>query len=294
MTRNFEEEYRKYADSTVPDLWGRIEAAIDESSRNAEKSVTDIKDYHKKENKIVTFVSKHSAYIAACACVLLTIGALSFLKGLGSAKSAAPSAASESTAAEAPADYAMDEMTNTAEAEAAEESAYEYAEEPIAEAYPDQAPSAEAPADEFYSGDFKNPQTLNIDNNAAAAGAMSESSAAKAEEVLEEAEEAQAEAETEPYDLNGYEQTMICTVDPDELRSVERASDGTHEISVQVKEPLGAAFDEGEKITLKADDDAFNSLKKLAESGKDDEYRMVIRVEMSGDLILISAEKIKK
>ena len=29
MSKNFETEYKKYADNTVPDLWSRIEAGVD-------------------------------------------------------------------------------------------------------------------------------------------------------------------------------------------------------------------------------------------------------------------------
>ena len=58
MSKNFETEYKKYADNTVPDLWSRIEAGVDayeesirETEAGSEEKITgkivNIEDYNK-------------------------------------------------------------------------------------------------------------------------------------------------------------------------------------------------------------------------------------------------------
>ncbi len=147
MTRNFEEEYKRYADNNVPDLWDRIEKAIDE------KEVKKSSD----KKKITVFVSKYSGIAIAAACVLLSIGALRMIKSNTShADSAAMAPAAAEAAAEAPAEEKSD-TDYVATAEASEEAVpdmdyiaggYDDAPAAAAEAAEETAPMSEAPVAE--------------------------------------------------------------------------------------------------------------------------------------------------
>lgn len=109
MTRNFEEEYKKYADSTVPDLWGRIEAAIDDKEARSKAS-------HK--NNVVVLFKRYSGLAIACACVLVTIGALKFIADSSKSGSAEMAASAPMDAAHAAAEYAAEPMAEAASEEA--------------------------------------------------------------------------------------------------------------------------------------------------------------------------------
>ena len=74
MTRNFEEEYKKFAETNVPDLWSRIEAAIDEKKEDV--LPVNTVDNIKKTGKVTVFAARYAWILAACACLLLTFGAL--------------------------------------------------------------------------------------------------------------------------------------------------------------------------------------------------------------------------
>ena len=99
MTRNFEEEYKRYADSSVPDLWDRIEKAIDE------KEVKKEDNKHFNKNKVIVFVSRHAGLAIAAACVLLSIGALRLIGRVGVSKSEAAASAEATDEAMPDMDY---------------------------------------------------------------------------------------------------------------------------------------------------------------------------------------------
>ncbi len=188
--RDFEDEYRKYAKSSAPDLWDRIEAGIDaltedKQSGNAEETkgiiaaeednkVIRISDYDNKGEsdreknstgtgtKKITHMSRYFGIAAAVACALLVVGVTGRMgKALSSnsaaESAAAPAAASEAPAAEAP---AADMAAEAAPDAYAYDEAYEAEESYEAdEAAMDEAAAYEA-ADEA-------PQTFAAETNGA-------------------------------------------------------------------------------------------------------------------------------
>ena len=185
MSKNFEIEYKKYADSAVPDLWSRIEAGVDayeESIKDAKAGseetktgkIVNIEDYGKKtvpetktENEVryetgsnhvtdkkskrVRNYKPYFGALAAAACMFLVVvvmkNVLSSSNSMTSAESAAAPAAMDSAPAQ------MEEAAEPiAEAAAgASDTAGTY-EEDAEEAYEEASEySADASADEGYS-----------------------------------------------------------------------------------------------------------------------------------------------
>ncbi|MCR5673257.1 MAG: hypothetical protein K6F87_06035 [Lachnospiraceae bacterium] len=312
MTRNFENEYRQYADSNVPDLWGRIEAAIDESSKKEEERKTDKNRSHKSDNKVIAFVSKYSAYIAACACILLTIGAISLINRTKSGT------ANESAAM---ADYAPAAAEEAAEpaASSAAEASVENAAPAAEETYSDEAPydafmaenkaDAEAPAPEMSEAESvseANEAAETYNDHAITEGATNSYRAEKSNgrtltgnaeaNIMAESEEAAAEAaDEETKDGDYYDYVIICTVTDIEGTIVSGSKeDKSHAITVRVKDALSAPFEDNEEVVLTAGDEAYDSLKKLISADKNGRYRLFVRSEVIGEYELITAEPEKK
>ena len=159
MSKNFETEYKKYSDNTVPDLWSRIEAGVDayeDSIKNETGSeetktgkIVNIDDHNRKnegvtkpENEVRSEAGSshvsdekmkkprnYKPYIgalAAAACMFLVVVVM---KNVISSSNSAASA--ESAAAPAATDSAPAAMEEAAEpvAEAAAEAADTYEEE---------------------------------------------------------------------------------------------------------------------------------------------------------------------
>lgn len=165
MSKNFETEYKKYADNTVPDLWSRIEAGVDayeDSIKNETGSeetktgkIVNIEDYNKKkeveikpENEVrseagsnrVTEekrkkVLNYKPYIgalAAAACMFLVVVIMKNVISSSNSATSAESAASPAAMDSAPAQMEeAEEPKANAAAEADVETAdtYEEAEE---------------------------------------------------------------------------------------------------------------------------------------------------------------------
>lgn len=182
MSKNFETEYKKYADSTVPDLWSRIEAGVDAYEESIKSNgagsdevkkgkIVNIEDYN-RDNKGINSESQevkdkpvrkrinikpYMGALAACACLFLVIvvmkNVISSSNSAATAESSAPAAA---PAMEAASDSAgeyeaeSEETYDEAVAEAAEEYTDNYADD--AAVYEEEAPAmAEeaAPAMEY-------------------------------------------------------------------------------------------------------------------------------------------------
>ncbi|MCR5509159.1 MAG: hypothetical protein K6F34_10780 [Lachnospiraceae bacterium] len=290
MTRNFEEEYKKYAGSSIPDLWSRIEAAIDEGANTSEKNVSIVeartanKAAAGSERKIIKFNPAYATLIAAAACLVLAIGVVRFIGG-------AKNEGTSDAASEAP---ASDEAY-TYEAEAAE--AYDEAAQETAG--PDMnaeaaAESASAKREEDKDG-LSDGLGFGFGNSAASAPA-SEASEASAgydeeapEEVYEEAApEAAAETAEESYEdageyEAGYEAAagtvtcIICTIqgrnDPDEGYAYD----------ITVSDPLNSGFEKGDKVRMFVTEDLIDTLEGITGSeNAGTEYRIFLEKREEG------------
>ncbi len=243
MTRNFEEEYKKYADSTVPDLWGRIEAAIDEKEAGSKAS-------HK--NNAVVFFKRYSGLAIACACVLVTIGALKLIAD-----------SSKSGSAEMAASAPMD----------AAHAAAEYAAEPMAEAASEEAPAvAEAASEEA---------------PAVAEAAPAEAATETAEPMAESEELVIDENEDRSYKTAtaGASLSLICKVD-----DLSRLDD-EHKITATVVSTLGSGIDEGTKIVLNIGEDNLDRFKEVFTDSKDSRYVVVIEPGDAGEYTVLDARE---
>ncbi|MCR5672620.1 MAG: hypothetical protein K6F87_02770 [Lachnospiraceae bacterium] len=289
MTRNFEDEYKKYAENNVPDLWGRIEAAIDEHEEKIAGDNT-VKVVPVKKNNIVTFVSRHAGLLAACACVLLTIGALRLIGGSNKA------AMSES-AATAP-EPAMAENASYDEAPAEYEAVSDaMADEPIAAAAAAEAPMAEEAEAPAYSAEPEasadSAVTLGEDKkkvsayDAADAGKIN---SFKAEGTME----APAEAEAVGFDMAESAEEAASTDSGEMIKC--RIEDKSHLakdhiIDITVTDALASGLDKDQKITLTMEDDVYENVRDIIGGDKDEEFTMIISPANDGKYALLSVEK---
>lgn len=248
MTRNFEDEYKKYADSTVPDLWDRIESAIDDKETVSKKS-------HK--NSTVVFFRRYSGLAIACACVLITIGALKFIGSFSKSSSSEMGAyASMDTA---PAMEEADTAVNTeASAEAAAEAVAEAATDAITEAPAEATEKKETSAQPNYAADISAP------------------AAAMAEEAEEERSD---DAKTAGASLE-----IVCTVKDKTKLTTE------HKITVTVIKPMSSGLDEGSEIVLDMQDEAAESLSQLLKDNDNNEYIMFIEPDGADKYTLLDAK----
>ncbi|MCR5357488.1 MAG: hypothetical protein K6E63_08810 [Lachnospiraceae bacterium] len=272
MTKNFEEEYRKYADSTVPDLWGRIEAAIDEADKNARNNINNEVINNSKDNvvsiqgrKIRRINPAYVTLIAACACLLLAIGVVRFIGGAkasapmmsDSATAAAPAAAEAEAAPEAAAEAAVEyEETNDA-------ADYAMAEEAAAEEFEaeDESFVAEAPM-EMEDGAETYDATLNFDSDLKTAG----SEAAKSDA-----------AETELK--------VICTL--------EDIDEKTNTATVLITDPLDSSLNKGEELRVTVPDELLDLVRGLLDKRSSDELEISI-YEKDGETYLLTGVETKK
>ena len=274
MTRNFENEYKKYAESSVPDLWGRIEAAIDEREERQSGDQT-VKTVPVKKNNIVTFVSRHAGLLAACACVLLTLGALRLIGGSSkaamsetAAPAAAPAMAENASYDEAPAEY-----------EAASDA---MADEPIAAAAAAEAPMAEEAEAPAYSAKPEVP----ADNAIALGEDRKKLQSFKAEGASEvpAGDVVMEESADEAVPLSSGEMIICRITDKTHL-----AKD--HIIDVMVTDSLDSQIKKDQNITLTMEDDVYENVRDILGGDKDEEFLMIISHADDGKYMLLSAEK---
>ena len=306
MSKNFETEYKKYADSAVPDLWSRIEAGVDayeesirkDSEVTAEKEtgkIVNIDSYNRnnKEKKKINY-KPYLGAIAACACMFLVVIAI---KSIDSSKSATASAESAAPAAapmmeEAASDSADDNVAyaqseeavaEVDEAPAADEtltngitadaSAYE-ADEAEEEAYYDEeaAPAeAEASEEDSYTYDIQEAPSLDIENSKTTFAAP--------------------QKKEKRHTGNVNEITVLASVV--EIEKVK--SDSDREISLKITDPLETGLKKDEVISAsmdkefdKAGEDAGISTLR---GGTDTIIKAVLRVEKDGKYTLVRIEE---
>ncbi|MCR5421272.1 MAG: hypothetical protein K6E98_09705 [Lachnospiraceae bacterium] len=98
MSKSFEEEYKKYANTHVPDLFDRIEAGIDrlEAQESVQTFETEKISKGPSKKRIFDFSGKYMGIIAAAACGVLAVSVYGLTKNAQKMGSESASNASES------------------------------------------------------------------------------------------------------------------------------------------------------------------------------------------------------
>ncbi len=260
MSKNFETEYKKYADNTVPDLWSRIEAGVDayeesirETEAGSEEKITgkivNIEDYNKnkvtdiQENKTNKTRKKinikpYIGAIAACACMFLVVIAIKSIssssQSAATAESAVPAAAPMAEAAtDSDADYAP--AAEEAYAEAAEESIDAYKDDMAEEAAPMEESEEAAPED-------------NVDLNTYASGnsKMSLTNDAASESFKTETQETSSVKDKKSLEVRGTGKEITVFALPDIVSLND--DDGT--IDLKITDPLDTDLKKDEIIKV--------------------------------------------
>ena len=306
MNKNFEIEYKKYADSAVPDLWSRIEAGVDayeNSIKNrdagSEETKTDkivnIEDYNRKSEDDIkhdTEVKKtrkwnykpYLGVITAVACMFLVVvvmkNVISSSNSMTSAESAAAPAAMDSAPAaeEAAPAEAMEEaapaeaMEEAAPAEAMEEAA-EAASDEAAPVYEAEEAAETAEAEETLEAEDAADNMLNADGRSYITGGTNTRSASK--------------YKNEAAKISTDEIMLSCTIDdPDGL------DDGTV-FTARITDPMDTALKADDEIKVRVNDNSAKSLSDVLTDSRSNEYTLILKPENDGIYTLVSAE-IKK
>lgn len=276
MTRNFEEEYKKFAETDVPDLWSRIEAAIDEKREDVlvKKSVGDAV----RSKKVTVFTARYAWILAACACLLLTFGAL---RMIGRSKQTASDYVSEAASAsyeedaESPAyDEAADAASNAADAMVSE----------AAEEATTVETAGEAAADEDVSKTAKNDTVAQAVTDAEeeaaedevvamappAANPASDSLNTAGETAFYAGDAAEAEESMSGDDSTLFNLTIDCRIED------VSGFDKTNTIKVSVTDPLDTDLKAGSVIRVLVDQSHKDEVSGLCISGGNNIYTMTL------------------
>ncbi len=115
MSKNLEREYRAYVNSEVPDLWARIEAGLEDKKNAPQESETDlhITDFPAADSQTENRRDKKGNVrvwggLAACACLVLIIPAMTSVMKMAGGSSLSNSSSSTPQAAEQSWDKAED------------------------------------------------------------------------------------------------------------------------------------------------------------------------------------------
>ena len=321
MNKNFEIEYKKYADSAVPDLWSRIEAGVDayeNSIKNrdagSEETKTDkivnIEDYNRKAESETTGKAdktgseatvkrggkrNYKPYfgaLAAAACMFLVVvvmkNVISSSNSMTSAESAAAPAAMDSAPAPVeeaaePMAEAVGEASDTAGTyEADAEEAYEEASEYSADASADESPAYEAE------------ESAPMEEAPVTEGAAMYGPDVLGEEVdgsnsfgiqsaanKDRTKEQQKSAAT---NSEADEIKLVC--EPEDLADLK--GEGT--FKAKVTDPLDSHVKKGDEITVNVPEDGNASLFSALIDSKSTELTLILHEEEDGTYTLISTE----
>lgn len=143
MSKDFEKEYIKLAESEIPDLWNRIEAGLTEKSTHTAESAPE------QGNKIthnIEWIRRYAGLAAAVLCIALIVPAWMLFHPTAGKSSSADTSAPEAAEEEMAAGMTAEVTGEMAAAEAYDEMA---SEEVVKE-------SAEAPAISSVSADTDN------------------------------------------------------------------------------------------------------------------------------------------
>lgn len=175
MSKNFEEEYKSFAQMDLPDLWDRIEAGISEKEPVSTPGV-------------LVFFRRYQTVAAALLCVMILIPAFLLMRQVGGGMS-------KSTTDGAPAEVVV--MTEAAAEESIET---ETAAAPMEEIWAEEAPAAEAPAAEAPETEAEVEDVFLSENSAGEDFAKKES----ATEAVTEAMSEEMKADRAESNVTGY------------------------------------------------------------------------------------------
>ena len=297
MSKNFEIEYKKYADSAVPDLWSRIEAGVDayeNSIKNrdagSEETKTDkivnIEDYNRKSEDDIkhdTEVKKtrkwnykpYLGVITAVACMFLVVvvmkNVISSSNSMTSAESAAAPAAMDSAPAAEEAAPA-EAMEEAAPAEAMEE-ATEAASDEAAPVYEAEEAAETAESEETLEAEDAADNMLNADGRSYITGGTNTRSASK--------------YKNEAAKISTDEIMLSCTID-----DLDELDDGTV-FTARITDPMDTALKADDEIKVRVNDNSAKSLSDVLTDSRSNEYTLILKPENDGIYTLVSAE-IKK
>lgn len=274
MSKNFETEYKKYADNTVPDLWSRIEAGVDayeesirETEAGSEEKITgkivNIEDYNK--NKVTDIqedktnktrkkinIKPYIGAIAACACMFLVVIAIKSIssssQSAATAESAAPAAAPMAEAAtDSDTDYAP--AAEEAYAESVEESIDAYKDDMADEAavYEAEAPDAAEEAAPMEESEEAAPED-NVDLNTYASGnsKMSLTNDAASESFKTETQETSSVKDKKSLEVRGTGKEITVFALPD----IASLNDDDGTIDLKITDPLDTDLKKDEVIKV--------------------------------------------
>lgn len=176
MSKNFEEEYKSFAQIDLPDLWDRIEAGISEKEPVSTPGV-------------LVFFRRYQTVAAALLCVMILIPAFLLMRQVGGGMS-------KSTTDGAPAEVVV--MT-----EAAAEESIETETASMEELWAEEANAAEAPAAEATETEEAVEEAFLSENSAGEDFAKKESATgAVTEEMSEEMKADRAESKVTGYPVS--------------------------------------------------------------------------------------------
>ena len=137
MSRDFEKEYKQFAQMEAPDLWDRIEAGLKEKDVPEQEKAVVVQETGNKKKSVLTIFRKYQAVAAAFLCLIIMIPAVLLMRQVG-----VKSETADCASAEMPMQFAGEESKESASPEEAA---------PAEEAVPaeEAAPAEEAvPAEE--------------------------------------------------------------------------------------------------------------------------------------------------
>lgn len=237
MSKDFEKEYIKLAESEIPDLWNRIEAGLTEKSTHTTESAPE------QENKIthnIEWIRRYAGLAAAVLCIALIVPALMLFHPTAGKSSSADTSAPEAAEEEMAAGMTAEVTGEMAAAEAYDEMASKEAVEE----------SAEVPAISGVSTDTDNQkrQFLEVKDEASVEAEV-ESEAESEAELKEELETApEAESETGGNILRNVV-VQVLSVQNDVYKEDGSTSGGVV-YTVTVCEEHSGILEKGEELEL--------------------------------------------
>ena len=114
MSRDFEKEYKQFAQMEAPDLWDRIEAGLKEKDVPEQEKAVVVQETGNKKKSVLTIFRKYQAVAAAFLCLIIMIPAVLLMRQVG-----VKSETADCASAEMPMQFAGEESKESASPEEA-------------------------------------------------------------------------------------------------------------------------------------------------------------------------------
>ncbi len=114
MSRDFEKEYKQFAQMEAPDLWDRIEAGLKEKDVPEQEKAVVVQETGNKKKSVLTIFRKYQAVAAAFLCLIIMIPAVLLMRQVG-----VKSETADCASAEMPMQFAGEESKELASPEEA-------------------------------------------------------------------------------------------------------------------------------------------------------------------------------